>query len=54
MKIMNECFLLEILSPIWVTISDSLLQARVVLYKDVAALLQITFNAINSDNSNWL
>ena len=31
----------------------SLLQARVVLYKDVAALLQITFNAINSDNSNW-
>ena len=29
------------------------LQARVVLYKDVAVLLQITFNAINSDNSNW-
>ncbi|XP_020603335.1 uncharacterized protein LOC110042314 isoform X1 [Orbicella faveolata] len=28
-------------------------EARVVLYKDVAALLQITFNAINSDNSNW-
>lgn len=23
------------------------------LYKDVAAVLQITFNAINSDNSNW-
>lgn len=23
------------------------------MYKDVANLLQITFNAINSDNSNW-
>ena len=31
----------------------SFLQARVVLFKDVANLLQITFNAINSDNSNW-
>ena len=28
-------------------------QARVVLYKDVAAILQITFNAINRDSSNW-
>ena len=42
-------FVLDLGNPLFI----SGIQARVVLYKDVAALLQITFNAINSDNSNW-